>query len=149
MFTKWTSLDMFHNFSIIYNLQFVLDSSCCWMDLKRKIVLVQTSFSLFARAPRSSREADPQQPPCSDFSDFARWGPARSKEVHRIPDLGQHTARASWIPVGTPRARQVIASSTRGWSHANPKWRYSPGRNPWVQEIARQRCDRQMGSDEN
>ena len=94
-------------------------------------------------------EANPRQPPCSDFSDFARWWPARSKGVHRIPDLSQHTARSPWVSAGTPRRWQGIASPTRGWNYAHQeRWHSSRG-TPRVQEIARQRCNRQMGSDEN
>ena len=45
-FTKRTSLDMFHNLDMHCNLQFILDSSGCWMDLKRGIVQVQVSVCL-------------------------------------------------------------------------------------------------------
>ena len=111
------------------------------------------SFSLSEQVPRSTVLSpwwsQPSATTFSDFSDFARWWPARSKGVHRIPDLSQHPPRSPWISAGTPRRWQGIASPTRGWNYAHQKRWHSSGGTPRVQEIARQWCNRQMGSDEN
>ena len=120
------------------------------MVLKCGIMQVSVCPNRFLGQPCSHNdEANPRPSPCFNFSDCARWWPARSKGVHRIPDLSQHTARSPWVSAGTPRRWQGIASPTRGWNYAHQKRWHSSRGTPRVQEIARQRCNRQIGSDEN
>ena len=59
MSSKRTSLDMFHSFDMHCNLQFILGSSCCLIDLKRGIVQVSVCLHRFLGQRCSDDEANP------------------------------------------------------------------------------------------